>query len=94
MIWRKFFVDFPALQKNTKVITTSMQRAKQCTREVAGASLERLRTTLRALGIYERDTDKFVPGKEGNLIWLEEFNQFYNYNLSRGNNLLRTTRAG
>ena len=92
--WRKFYEDFPALTIDAKVVTTSMQHAKQCTREVAGASLERLRTTLRSLGIYERDSDKFVPGKEGNLIWLDEFNQFYNYNLSRGNNLLRTTRTG
>jgi hypothetical protein len=87
-------VDFPALIIDAKVVTTSMQRAKQCVREVAGASLERLRTTLRSLGIYERDSDKFVPGKEGNLIRLDEFNQFYNYCLSRGNNLLRTTRTG
>ena len=92
--WRAFFKEFKDLSANSKVATTSMQRAKQCTRAVAEGSLLKLRDTLRSMGIYMQDEDCFVPGKEGNLIWLDEFNQFFNYLLPRGNNLKRTTRKG
>jgi hypothetical protein len=71
-----------------------MQRAKQCTTEVAAESMARLRRAAAALGIYDLEADRFVEGKQGNLIWLDEMNQFFNYQLSRGNNKYRTGRKG
>lgn len=94
VFWRKFFKDFTDLHPNHKVVTTSMQRAKQCTREVAAEHLDKLRKTAAKLGIYDLEADRFVPGKQGNIIWLDEMNQFFNYLLAPGNNLYRTARRG
>ena len=92
--WSCFFSDFPDLSPNHKVVTTSIQRAKQCSRVVAAEHCDTLKASAAALGIYDIEADRFVRGKSGNLLWLDEMNQFFNYLLSKGNNLYRTAAAG
>ena len=64
--------------------STSIDRAKQCSKEVACSHLEKLKHCLCEHGIYDSEKNKFVEGKEGNLIWLDEMGQFFNYLLRRG----------
>ena len=81
--WRAFYRDFPMLEIQ-KVKETSAQRAKQCSRKVAEKHIAAIKACLIKLGIYDEATDSIVPGKEGNIIWMDECGNFFNYNLRRG----------
>ena len=75
--------DFPMLQIK-KVKETSSQRAKQCSVKVATGHCEAIKATLIKLGLWDEVLDKMKPDKMGNIIWLDECGNFFNYNLRRG----------
>jgi hypothetical protein len=58
---------------------TSIHRAKQCSREVAVKHTAALKQCLAKRGIYDLENDCYVKGKEGNVIWMDEMGQFFNY---------------
>jgi len=60
-------------------VHTSQSRLKVSDEETADAHLEDLKAVLRAWGIYHATEDKFIEGKEGNIIWLDEMGQFLDY---------------
>ena len=45
---------------------------------------DKLKDCLIANGIYNEEKDCIIPGKEKNIIWLDEMGQFFNYLLLRG----------
>ena len=81
--WRGFLRDFPMLQIK-KVKETSAERAKQCSLKVATAHCQAMKATLIKLGLWDEALDRMKPDKWGNLIWLDECGNFFNYNLRRG----------
>lgn len=91
--WRKFYTQFPML-KVKQVKETSVERAKQCSQKVATDHIEAIKLALAKLGIYDLANDCFFPGKAGNIIWLDECGNFFNYNLRRGTSRLVTGIKG
>jgi hypothetical protein len=81
--WRAFMRDFPMLQVK-KVKETSSQRAKQCSLKVATEHCQAMKATLIKLGLWDEALDRMKPDKWGNIIWLDECGNFFNYNLRRG----------
>ena len=53
-----------------------------------------LKQCLAKRGIYDLERDCYVEGKEGNVIWMDEMGQFFNYLLRRGSARLTTTAKG
>jgi len=81
--WRAFLRDFPMLQMK-KVKETSAQRAKQCSLKVATEHCQAMKVTLIKLGLWDEALDRMKPDKWGNLIWIDECGNFFNYNIRRG----------
>lgn len=81
--WTSFFADFPHLEVKS-IMETSVSRAKMCNRETALLHTTRLRDCLIKRGIYSADDNCIKPGKDKNVIWLDEMGQFFNYLLLRG----------
>lgn len=81
--WRKFYKDYPILRIKD-VQETSSQRAKMCSRVVAQQHIDDIRKCLIKLGIYDEVNDCIVPGKEGNIAWLDECGFFFHFNSKRG----------
>jgi hypothetical protein len=81
--WRKFYKDFPVLDRKF-VVETALNRAKNCSRLTGIAHIEAIIETLFLAGIYDKVTGRMKPGMEGNLIWLDECCNFFNYDLLRG----------
>ena len=73
---------------------TSVDRAKQCSEKVARDHIEAIKLALAKLGIYDLANDCFFPGKAGNITWLVECGNFFNYNLRRGTSRLVTGIKG
>jgi hypothetical protein len=91
--WRKFYKDFPILDRKF-VVETALNRAKNCSRLTAIAHIEAIIEALFLAGIYDKVTGRMKPGMEGNLIWLDECCNFFNYDLLRGSNRMRTCIKG
>lgn len=91
--WNAFFKKFPCLTRG-QAKETAFNRAKQCSKPVAEDHIKKIKETLSRLGIYDLEKDCFVPGKLGNLIWLDECPNFFKYNLKRGSARLVTYLKG
>jgi hypothetical protein len=76
------------------VVETALNRAKNCSRQTGIAHIEAIIETLFLAGIYDKVTGRMKPGMEGNLIWLDECCNFFNYDLLRGSNRMRTCVKG
>jgi hypothetical protein len=82
--WKSFFAEFKHMVYITKEKVTSIIRLKMCSEEVALQHLSDFKALLASKGIYDLDNDCFFPGKEGNLIRLDEMGQFFNFLLRKG----------
>ena len=68
----------------TKEKVASIIRLKQCTEEDALQHLIDFKAMLVSKVIYDIDNDCFFHGKEGDLVWLDEMGQFFNFLLRKG----------
>jgi len=91
--WRKFYKDFPVLDRKF-VVETALNRAKNCSGLTGIAHIEAIIETLFLAGIYDKVTGRMKPGMEGNLIWLDECCNFFNYDMLRGSNRMTTCIRG
>ena len=82
--WKRFFARHSDKLYITKEKVTSIQRLKQCTEEIALQHCLALKHFLAGKGIYDLDADRFVEGKEANIIALDEMGQFFNFLLRKG----------
>lgn len=82
--WRSFFVEFDHILKIKKSSETSIARAKQCSRHVAQLHIDAIKAAMANLGLYSLEDNRIVEGKEGNIIYMDEMGQFFNYLLARG----------
>ena len=76
------------------VVETALNRTKNCSRLTGIAHIEAIIGALFLAGIYDKVTGRMKPSMEGNLIWLDECCNFFNYDLLRGSNRLRTCIRG
>lgn len=67
---------------------------KKVTTQVFQEHMQEWKVAAARLGIYDSELQCIVPGKEANVIWLDEMPQFFQYLLYRGKGKKRTGEKG